>query len=69
MRVEGGQADEFRSGISTGPCDRDAYLLHLHHPVCTPRTQKKGRLGAFPSSDCGSDAYRFEYWNLFLAPF
>ena len=69
MWVEGCQADELRSGISTGSCDRDAYFLHLHHPVFTPQTQKKGRPGAFPFSDCGSDVYRFEYWNRFLAPF
>jgi len=69
MWVEGCQADEFRSGISTGSCDRNAYFLHLHHLLFTPQTQKKGRPGAFPFSDCGSDVYRFEYWNRFLAPF
>jgi len=69
MRVEGCQANELRSGISTRPCNCDTYLLHLPYPLCTPQTQKKGRPGAFPFSDCGSDVYRFEYWNRFLAPF
>ena len=69
MWVKGCQADQFCSGISTGPCDRDAYFLHLPDPLDITQTQKKGRLGAFPFSDCGSDAYRFEYWNRFLAPF
>ena len=69
MRVKGYQANELRSGISTGPCDCDAYFFHLPWPLCSPQTQKKGRPGAFPFSDCGSDVYRFEYWNRFLAPF
>ena len=69
MRVEGCQPNELRSGISTGPGDCDAYFSHLYHPPSIPRAQKKGRPGAFPFSDCGSDVYRFEYWNRFLAPF
>lgn len=69
MRMKGCQADEFRSGISTGSCDCDTYFLHLSHPLGASQTQKKGRRGAFPFSDCGSDAYLFEYWNRFLAPF
>jgi len=41
MRVEGCQADEFRSGISTGPCDCNAYFLRLLHLFFTPQTQKR----------------------------
>ena len=35
----------------------------MHSP-----TQKR-KAWSLPSSDCGSDVYRFEYWNRFLAPF
>src|SRR6185295_16797714 len=41
MRVEGCQANELRSGISTGPCNCDAYFFHLHHLQCTHRHKKR----------------------------
>ena len=47
MRVEGCQAEKFRSGISTGSCNRNAYFLHLHHPL-SPHRHKK-REGLEPS--------------------
>jgi hypothetical protein len=39
--MEGCQANELRSGISTSPCDCDAYFLHLSHPLCTHRHKKR----------------------------
>ena len=69
MRVEGCQANEFRSDISTGPCNCDAYFFHLYDLEPTHRHKKREGLEPSLFSDCGSDVYRFEYWNRFLAPF
>jgi hypothetical protein len=45
--MEGCQANELRSGVSAGPCDCDAYFLHLRHPLCAERHKK--REGVEPS--------------------